>query len=341
MGGTIIFLIILILLVAILFSCIKIVPQPYAYVVEIFGSYRDTWEHGLHFKIPFIERIAGKVSLKEQVCDFPPSSVITKDNVSMKIDTVVYFKVFDPKLYVYGVDRPISALENLNATTLRNIIGGLELDQTLTSRDAVNSQMQVTLDKATDAWGIKVFRVELKNIIPPEEIQKAMEKQMKAEREKRERILEAEAHRESVITKAEGDKQAKILRAEADRDAEIARAEGRARSIELVAEAEARGIEAIKNAGADETVLRLKGYEAMGKVADGRATKIYLPPMSDFSSAIMEGNLFGEGFKDASAEIDMNPKAPAPVEEDDCCEESVEQSIIDNEAEIGEEYPIK
>ena len=285
-----------------LLSCIKVVPQANAYVIEFLGSYKSTWEHGLHLKIPFVERIAGKISLKEQVCDFAPSNVITKDNVSMKIDTVVYFKIFDPRLYTYGVDRPISALENLNATTLRNIIGGMELDQTLTSRDIINSQMQQILDIATDAWGIKVTRVELKNIIPPAEIQNAMEKQMKAEREKRQTILEAEAHKESVVARAEGDKQARILAAEAERDAQIARAQGRAQSIMLVYQAEADGLKALKD------------------VSDGRATKIYMP--TDLSGVISSLGLLSEsiGIGDATP-IDRSPRPMQAPAADPCCDE--------------------
>ncbi len=320
MLGAIFLIVLALLLIGIVISCVQVVPQAYAYIVEFFGSYRTTWEHGLHFKIPFVERIASRVSLKEQVCDFAPSSVITKDNVTMKIDTVVYFKIFDPRLYTYGVDRPVSALENLNATTLRNIIGGMELDQTLTSRDIINAQMQQILDVATDAWGIKVTRVELKNIIPPAEIQSAMEKQMKAEREKRQTILEASAHKESVVARAEGDKQAKILAAEAERDAQIALAEGRARSIALVYEAEANGLKALKEANADASVLKLKGLEALKNVADGRATKIYMP--TDLAGVISSLGLVSEatGLGDATP-VDKTPK-PAPVaEEDPCCED--------------------
>ncbi len=320
MWGAIFLFVLAVLLIGIVISCVQIVPQAYAYIVEFFGSYRTTWEHGLHFKIPFVERIASRVSLKEQVCDFAPSSVITKDNVTMKIDTVVYFKIFDPRLYTYGVDRPVSALENLNATTLRNIIGGMELDQTLTSRDVINAQMQQILDVATDAWGIKVTRVELKNIIPPAEIQSAMEKQMKAEREKRQTILEASAHKESVVARAEGDKQAKILAAEAERDAQIALAEGRARSIALVYEAEANGLKALKEANADASVLKLKGLEALKNVADGRATKIYMP--TDLAGVVSSLGLISEatGLGDATP-VDKSPKPALPAPEDPCCDD--------------------
>lgn len=320
MGLAITLLVIAFLLIVMVWRCIRVVPQAYAFVIEFFGSYRTTWEHGLHFKVPFVERVASRVSLKEQVCDFAPSSVITKDNVTMKIDTVVYFKIFDPRLYTYGVDRPVSALENLNATTLRNIIGGMELDQTLTSRDYINAQMQQILDVATDAWGIKVTRVELKNIIPPAEIQSAMEKQMKAEREKRQTILEASAHKESVVARAEGDKQAKILAAEAERDAQIALAEGRARSIALVYEAEANGLKALKAANADASVLKLKGLEALKNVADGRATKIYMP--TDLSGVISSLGLVSEatGLGDAMG-IDHSERPKASLPEDPCCDD--------------------
>ena len=320
MGFTIFIIVLIVLILWLLLSCIRVVPQANAYVIEFLGSYRATWEHGLHLKVPFVERIAGKISLKEQVCDFAPSNVITKDNVTMKIDTVVYFKIFDPRLYTYGVDRPVSALENLNATTLRNIIGGMELDQTLTSRDIINSQMQQILDEATDAWGIKVTRVELKNIIPPAEIQSAMEKQMKAEREKRQTILEATAHKESVVARAEGDKQAKILAAEAERDAQIALAEGRARSIALVYQAEADGLKALKDANVDESVLKLKGLEALKNVSDGRATKIYMP--TDLTGVISSLGLVSEatGLGDATP-IDKSAKLKPVHHVDVCCDD--------------------
>ena len=320
MGFTIFIIVLIVLILWLLLSCIRVVPQANAYVIEFLGSYRATWEHGLHLKVPFVERIAGKISLKEQVCDFAPSNVITKDNVTMKIDTVVYFKIFDPRLYTYGVDRPVSALENLNATTLRNIIGGMELDQTLTSRDIINSQMQQILDEATDAWGIKVTRVELKNIIPPAEIQSAMEKQMKAEREKRQTILEATAHKESVVARAEGDKQAKILAAQAERDAQIALAEGRAKSIALVYQAEAEGLKALKEANIDAAVLKLKGLEALKNVSDGRATKIYMP--TDLSGVISSLGLAAEslGIGDATP-VDKSAKPKPNAVADECCDD--------------------
>ena len=231
-------IILIVIIIVILCSCIRIVPQAKNYVIEFLGSYKQTWNNGLHFKIPLIERVANVVSKKEQVADFPPQPVITKDNVTMQIDTVVYYTIFDAKLFTYGVENPIMALANLTATTLRNIIGDLELDQTLTSRDLINNKMRESIDLATDPWGIRVNRIELKNIIPPKEIQQAMEKQMKAEREKRQTLLEAEAHKESVVSRAEGDKQAKILAAEAERDSEIALAKGKEESIRLVYEAE-------------------------------------------------------------------------------------------------------
>ena len=271
----------LIVLLVILVVCIgfgiRIVPQGYVFVIEFLGKYHATWQAGFHVMIPFLQRVSKRVSLKEQVADFPPQDVITKDNVIMKIDTVVYFKVADPKLYAYGAERPILALENLTATTLRNLVGELELDQTLTSRDSINAKMRVILDEATDPWGIKVGRVELKNIIPPEEIQRSMEKQMKAERDRRETLLEAEGHKQASITRAEGDKQALVLKAEAERDAAIARATGQAESIRLVYEAEAKGIELLKNANIDERVLQIKKLEALEKMGDGRATKIVVP----------------------------------------------------------------
>ena len=281
---TILVLIVLLLLV----SCIRIVPQASAVVVERLGAYLDTWSVGLHFKVPFIDRVAKRVVLKEQVVDFAPQPVITKDNVTMKIDTVVFFQITDPKLYAYGVKNPIMAIENLTATTLRNIIGDLELDQTLTSRETINTKMRAALDVATDPWGIKVNRVELKNIIPPAAIQDAMEKQMKAERERREAILRAEGEKKSTILVAEGkkqsaildaeaDKQAAILHAEAEKEKRIREAEGQAEAILKVQQANAEGIRMIKEAGADAAVLQIKSLEAFAKAADGRATKIIIP----------------------------------------------------------------
>lgn len=288
MAGIIIFIVLIVLVLWILASCIRIVPQAYAIVVERLGAYKETWNTGIHFKTPFIDRVARRVNLKEQVVDFPPQPVITKDNVTMQIDTVVYFQITDPKLYSYGVENPIMAIENLTATTLRNVIGDLELDETLTSRETINTQMRATLDVATDPWGIKVNRVELKNIIPPAAIQDAMEKQMKAERERREAILiaegekksailRAEGQKESMVLQAEGDKEAAILRAEAKKEATIREAEGQAEAIRAIQKANAQGIESIKAAKADNAVIQLKSLEAFAKAADGKATKIIIP----------------------------------------------------------------
>ena len=288
MAGAIVLLIILVLIIILLASCIKIVPQAQAYVVERLGAYQGTWSVGLKLKMPFIDKIARKVNLKEQVVDFAPQPVITKDNVTMRIDTVVFFKITDPKLYTYGVENPIMAIENLTATTLRNIIGDLELDQTLTSRETINTKMRASLDVATDPWGIKVTRVELKNIIPPAAIQDAMEKQMKAERERRESILRAEGEKkstilvaegkkQSAILEAEGEKQSAILHAEAEKEKMIREAEGEAEAILKVQQAAADGIRFIKEAGADDAVLKIKSLEAFEKAADGKATKIIIP----------------------------------------------------------------
>ena len=266
----------ILLLIIIVFN-IKIVPQSKTYVIERLGSYSTTWHNGLHFKIPFIERVANNVSLKEKVRDFAPQPVITKDNVTMQIDTVVYFQITDPKLYTYGVENPINAIENLTATTLRNIIGDLELDETLTSRDLINAKMCTILDEATDPWGIKINRVEVKNIIPPRDIQEAMEKQMRAERERREKILQAEGEKKSSILIAEGEKESAILRAEAQKESNIKLAEGEATAKLKVKEAEAEGIRLLKEAKADKSVLTLKSFEAFEKVANGQATKIIIP----------------------------------------------------------------
>ena len=288
MGGIIVLLVVIVLVLWILASCIRIVPQAYAVVLERLGAYKATWGTGIHFKVPFIERVARRVNLKEQVVDFPPQPVITKDNVTMQIDTVVFFQITDPKLYAYGVENPIMAIENLSATTLRNIIGDMELDETLTSREVINTRMRASLDEATDPWGIKVNRVELKNIIPPAAIQDAMEKQMKAERERREAILKAEGEKRSTILVAEGkkqsaildaeaEKQAAILHAEAQQERMIKEAEGQAQAVLKVQQATAEGLRMIKEAGADESVLTLKSLEALTKVADGKATKIIIP----------------------------------------------------------------
>ena len=284
----IVLIIVLVIVLLIVVSSIKIVPQAHAMVVERLGAYLTTWPVGLHFKIPFLDRVARNVNLKEQVVDFPPQPVITKDNVTMQIDTVVYYQITDPKLYCYGVENPIMAIENLTATTLRNIIGDLELDQTLTSRETINTKMRATLDVATDPWGIKVKRVELKNIVPPAAIRDAMEKQMKAERERREAILIAEGEKKSTILVAEGkkesaildaeaEKQAAILRAEAQKEATIKEAEGQAEAILKVQQANADGLRFLKEAAADDAVIQLKSLEAFAKAADGKATKIIIP----------------------------------------------------------------
>lgn len=276
------------IVIVLIISNVRVVPQANAFVIERLGAYTTTWTVGLHIKIPLMDRIANKVSLKEHVIDFPPQPAITKDNVTIKIDTVIYYQITDPKLYTYGVARPIVALENLTATTLRNIIGNIELDETLTSRDLINTQMRSILDEATDPWGIKVNRVEVKNIIPPQDIQEAMEKQMRAERERRESILRAEGEKrsavlvaegqkESTILAAEGAKQSAILNAEAKKEAAIREAEGQAQAIRTVQEATAQGIEMIKKAGADHAVLTLKSFEALAKVADGKSTKLIIP----------------------------------------------------------------
>ena len=269
--------ILVLLLIVIIIANIKIVPQAHAYVMERLGAYHVTWETGLHVKIPFLDKIAKKVSLKEQVIDFPPQPVITKDNVTMQIDTVVYFQITDPKLYAYGVESPISAIENLSATTLRNIIGDLELDHTLTSRDVINTQIRQILDEATDPWGIKVNRVELKNILPPAEIQDSMEKQMKAERERRAKILEAEGQKRSAVLIAEGEKESAILHAEALKEAKILEAQGEAEAILSVQKALADSIKMLNEANPGEGVIAIKSLEAFEKAADGKATKIIIP----------------------------------------------------------------
>ena len=276
-GSMIAIVIAIILLVVLIVANIKIVPQATTFIIERLGTYRTTWDTGLHFKVPFIDRVAKKISLKEKVADFAPQAVITKDNVTMQIDTVLFYQIVDPKLYTYGIERPIVAIENLSATTLRNIIGDLELDQTLTSRDIINTRMREILDEATDPWGIKVNRVELKNIIPPKEIQAAMEKQMKAEREKREKILIAEGEKESAIRVAEGEKEAAILRAEAKKQAAIREAEGQAQAILAVQEATAKGLQMVKDVGADDGLIAIKGLEALEKVGQGASTKIIIP----------------------------------------------------------------
>ena len=311
---SVVFLIVIIIIaVWVLASCIRIVPQAYAVILERLGAYQATWSTGIHFKIPFIERVARKVNLKEQVVDFPPQPVITKDKVTMQIDTVVFFQITDPKLYTYGVENPIMAIENLSATTLRNIIGDMELDETLTSRETINTKMRASLDEATDPWGIKVNRVELKNIIPPAAIQDAMEKQMKAERERREAILIAEGQKKSTILVAEGkkqsaildaeaEKQAAILRAEAQKERMIKEAEGQAEAVLKVQNANAEGIRMIREAGADEAVLTLKSLEAFAKAADGKATKIIIP--SDIQGIAGLASSLKEIVTDSKSETD-------------------------------------
>ena len=311
--GVVFLIVIIVIAVWVLASCVRIVPQAYAVILERLGAYQATWSTGIHFKVPFIERVARKVNLKEQVVDFPPQPVITKDNVTMQIDTVVFFQITDPKLYTYGVENPIMAIENLSATTLRNIIGDMELDETLTSRETINTKMRASLDEATDPWGIKVNRVELKNIIPPAAIQDAMEKQMKAERERREAILIAEGQKKSTILVAEGkkqsaildaeaEKQAAILRAEAQKERMIKEAEGQAEAVLKVQNANAEGIRMIREAGADEAVLTLKSLEAFAKAADGKATKIIIP--SDIQGIAGLASSLKELVTDLNAEPD-------------------------------------
>ena len=308
---------VLVLLMILIFANVRIVPQATEYVIEFLGKYKTTWGAGLHVKIPLLEKIAKKITLKEQVLDSPPQPVITKDNVTMQIDTVVYFRIFDAKLYTYGVVSPISALENLTATTLRNLVGELELDGTLTSRDTINAKMTAILDDATDKWGMKINRVELKNIIPPAEIQNAMEKQMKAERERRETLLQAEGHKAAAITRAEGDKQAMILAAEGERDARIARAEGEAKAIYLQKKAEADGIRAIKEAGADSAVLEIKRYEALVNMSNGTAAKLIIP--TDAINMVTKNTVFSE----TTGLGDVTEEAPKPLptpKRDECCD---------------------
>ena len=300
--GVVFLIVIIVIAVWVLASCVRIVPQAYAVILERLGAYQATWSTGIHFKVPFIERVARKVNLKEQVVDFPPQPVITKDNVTMQIDTVVFFQITDPKLYTYGVENPIMAIENLSATTLRNIIGDMELDETLTSRETINTKMRASLDEATDPWGIKVNRVELKNIIPPAAIQDAMEKQMKAERERREAILIAEGQKKSAILDAEAEKQAAILRAEAQKERMIKEAEGQAEAVLKVQNANAEGIRMIREAGADEAVLTLKSLEAFARAADGKATKIIIP--SDIQGIAGLASSLKEIVTDPKAETD-------------------------------------
>lgn len=316
--------IVIVVLVVLILANIRVVPQEHAYVLERLGKYSRTWEAGLHVKIPVVDTIAKKVSLKEQTLDFPPQPVITKDNVTMRIDSVVFMKVFDPRLFTYGIENAVVGLETLTATTLRSIVGDLTLDDTLTSREIINSKMLSILDEATDAWGVKVTRVEVKNIQPPSEIAEVMTKQMKAEREKRQQILEAEAHQQSVVARAEGDKKAKVLAAEAERDAQIALAEGKAKSIKMVYEAEAQGLEKLADAHVSDTVLKLKGIEALKDVADGRATKIFMP--SDITNAVSSLGVISEslGIGD-STPLDRSPAKSTVQKDDPCCDDKNDQ----------------
>ena len=313
----VLFVVLILLILVIIIPNVRVVPQAHEYVIEFLGKYKTTWGAGLHIKIPLLEKISKKITLKEQVLDSPPQPVITKDNVTMRIDTVVYFRIFDAKLYTYGVVNPINALENLTATTLRNIVGELELDGTLTSRDTINGKMTSILDEATDQWGMKVNRVELKNIIPPEEIQSAMEKQMKAERDRRETLLQAEGHKAAAITRAEGDKQAMILAAEGERDARIARAEGEAKAIYLAKKAEADGLKALKDAGVDAAVLELKKYEALVNMSNGTASKIIIP--TDAVNTVTNNTIFSEttGIGDVTKPAEKPKEKPKA---DPCCD---------------------
>ena len=315
--GTIILIAIAVIVLLLIFVNVRIVPQAHEYILEILGKYKKTWKAGIHVKVPFFSRIANRVIVKEQVLDTPPQPVITKDNVTMQIDAIVYYHIYDSRLYTYGASEPIVALANLSATTLRNIIGGMTLDEALTSRDVINARLTELLDIATDPWGIKVTRVELKNILPPDEIRHAMEKEMKAERDRRQTILEAEGHKQAVITRAEGDKQAKLLAAEAERDAQIALAQGRAKSIRLVYEAEADGLRMLSEADPTEQVIKLKGLEALKNVADGRATKIYMP--SDIAGAISTIGVIGEslGIGDHTP-VDKSARPAQPIKGDSC-----------------------
>lgn len=322
--------VIIVISLILLFANVRFVPQANAYVIQRFGVYRAVWTAGPHLLIlnGIVDTITKKVSLKEQVLDFPPQPVITKDNVTMQIDSVVFCKVFDPRLFTYGVENPLAGLQNLSATTLRSIIGDMELDATLTSREIINARMQQVLDEATDAWGIKVTRVEIKNIMPPKEIEEVMTKQMRAERERRQTVLEAQAHQEAVVSRAEGDKKAKILAAEAEKEAQIALAEGKARSIQLVYDAEAQGLMALNNAQISEPVLRLKGLEALKDVSNGQATKIYMP--SDIASAVSSLGLVGEslGIGDAT-KIKAATKKPVRPQEDPCITDETGKGGVD------------
>ena len=336
--GSVVTIVLILLVIYLLLSNIRIVPQEHAYIIERLGKFKTVWYAGLHLKIPFIDRIVNKISLKEQVFDFPPQPVITKDNVSVKVDSVVFSKVFDPQKYTYGVENPIAGLQNLSATTLRSIIGGMELDTTLSSRETINAQMEAILDEATDPWGIKVNRVELKNIDPPHEIEEVMTKQMRAERERRQTVLEAQAHQESVVSRAEGDKKAKVLAAEAEREAKIALAQGEAESIRLVYEAQADGLEKLREAHIDDSVLKLKGLEALRDVADGRATKIYMP--TDITKIVSTLGIVSEslGIGD-STPVDTSVRPHAEPDIDPCLNEQTSREGR-NAAAKGDEIKI-
>lgn len=323
--STIILIIVILFLVGIIIRNVAIVPQQHEYVIEFLGKYRKTWGAGLHIKIPFLEAIVNKISLKEQTLDFPPQNVITKDNVTITVDSVVFSRVFSSKDYTYGIEDALYALENLTATTLRNILGEMELDQTLSSRQEINAKMETILDAATDPWGLKVTRVEIKNINPPRDIEEAMTKQMKAEREKRQAVLEAEAHKESVMKRAEGDKEAKIMAAQAEMEARIAIAKGEAESIRLTYEAQATGLKYLSQANIQESVLRLRGIDALKDVADGRATKIFMP--TDLSDVVSVIGAIGEtmGVGDAQP-VDKSAK-PVPLPPEDPCHGEDSSSI--------------
>ena len=317
---TIVLIVIAVIILILIFTNIQIVPQAHEYILEVLGKYRATWKAGIHVKVPIFSRIANRVTVKEQVLDTPPQPVITKDNVTMQIDAIVYYHIYDSKLYTYGAADPVFALANLSATTLRNIIGGMTLDEALTSRDVINARLTELLDVATDPWGIKVTRVELKNILPPDEIRHAMEKEMKAERDRRQTILEAEGHKQAVITRAEGDKQALVLAAEGDRDARIARAEGEAQALRLAKEAEAAGIRYLKEAGADDAVIELKRYETLQRLANGQAAKIIIP--TDVVQSVRNNVVFSETA--GLGNVTPQGEGPLPeVLEDLCCEDKV------------------
>ena len=327
--------VIAIIIIVFLANALHIVPQQSVFIIERLGKFKAEWQAGLHIKIPFIDRVVSRVSVKEQVLDFPPQGVITKDNITMRVDSVVFMKVFSPKEYTYGVEDAILGIENLVATNLRNVVGELTLDEALTSRDRINAKMSEAIDAATDPWGIKINRVELKDIMPPKEITDAMSKEMKAEREKRQAILEAQAHKDSIITRSEGDKQSKILQAEAEKEAQIALAAGKAAAIKMVYEAEAQGLEKLASSHVTDSVLKLKGLEALKDVADGNATKIFMP--SDISSIVQTLGVIGESLGVGEhIPPHAKPKSEPQIEADPCLDE--ESSFISHENnEIGQQ----